>query len=249
LAATSSIATGRLHEALIGGERAFFGTFIASQLVGRNPRKRSMSDQAAVPAVTNPVAPRPAATLLIVREGAVGHEVLMGRRSAGHRFMPNSLVFPGGAVDATDYHAPLAAPLPPHVVRLVARQVNATFAHALGAALARELEEETALTLGQPPALDGVDYLCRAITPSIRPKRFDAWFFVVSADCVGGTIHPSDELAEVSYRPLTELLTAELEFATRASLDWLQVWLAMSETERLGRVTIPVMREKVWQDE
>ena len=208
-----------------------------------------MPDNAIAPAVTTPAVPRPAATLLIVRDGAAGHEVLMGRRSAGHRFMPNSLVFPSGAVDVADYHAPLAAPLPPHVARLIARQADAAFAHALGAALARELEEETALTLGQPPALDGVDYLCRAITPSIRPKRFDAWFFVLSAARVGGTIRPSDELAEVSYRPLTDLLTADLEFATRASLDRLQAWLAMSAAERLGRTTIPVMREKVWREE
>jgi 8-oxo-dGTP pyrophosphatase MutT (NUDIX family) len=208
-----------------------------------------MPDNAAAPAVTTPALPRPAATLLIVREGAGGHEVLMGRRSASHRFMPNSLVFPGGAVDEADYRAPLAVPLPPHVVRLVTRQVNAAFAHALGAALARELEEETGLTLGQPPALDDVDYLCRAITPSIRPKRFDAWFFVVSAARVGGTIIPSDELAEIRYCPLTELLVADLEFATRASLDWLQVWLAMSAAQRLGRTTIPVMREKIWREE
>jgi 8-oxo-dGTP pyrophosphatase MutT (NUDIX family) len=208
-----------------------------------------MPDNAEVPAATTPVRPRPAATLLIVREGATGHEVLMGRRSAGHRFMPNSLVFPGGAVDAADYHAPLAAPLPPHVLRQVTRHADAAFAHALGAALARELQEETALTLGQPPALDGVDYLCRAITPSIRPRRFDAWFFVVSAARVGGTIIPSDELDEVAYRPLADLLTVDLEFATRASLDWLQVWLAMTEAERVARTTIPVMREKVWRQE
>jgi 8-oxo-dGTP pyrophosphatase MutT (NUDIX family) len=208
-----------------------------------------MPEDAVAAEVTTPVIPRPAVTLLIVREGAAGHEVLMGRRSAGHRFMPNSLVFPGGAVDEADYHASLAAPLPPHVVRQVARQADAAFAHALGAALARELEEETALTLGQPPALDGVDYLCRAITPSIRPKRFDAWFFVVPAARVGGTITPSDELAEIFYRPLADLLTVDLEFATRASLDWLRIWLAMTEAERLGRATFPVMREKVWRQE
>jgi len=196
-----------------------------------------------------PVMPRPAATLLIVREAPTGPEVLMGRRSAGHRFMPNSLVFPGGAVDEADYHAPVASPFPPHVTRLVSRHVDAGFAHAVGAALARELEEETALTLGRPPALDGVDFLCRAITPSIRPRRFDAWFFVVSSERVSGRIVASEELSEVRYFSLAELVTVELEFATRTSLEWLNAWLAMDEAGRIGRTTIPVMREKVWYEE
>jgi len=208
-----------------------------------------MSERPDTSPVTTPVIPRPATTLLVVREGAAGIEVLMGRRSASHRFMPNSLVFPGGAVDKADYRAPLAAPFPPHVTRLVTRHVDAGFAHAVGAAMARELEEETALTLGRPPALDEVDYLCRAITPSIRPRRFDAWFFVVSSARVSGSIIASEELAEVRYFPLAELLTVELEFATRASLERLKVWLTMNEAERRTRTTIPVMREKVWYEE
>lgn len=173
----------------------------------------------------------------------------MGRRAAGHRFMPNSLVFPGGAVDAADHQAPIATPFPPHVTRLLTRLADPGFAHAVGVALARELEEETALTLGHPPALDGVDCLCRAITPSERTKRFDAWFFVVSADRVSGRIVGSDELSEVRYFSLTELAAVELEFATRAALEWLQRWLTMSEAQRCSRETIPVMRERVWYNE
>ena len=208
-----------------------------------------MSDTSSTPPVANPVTPRPAVTLLILRQGAVGPEVLMGRRSAGHRFMPNSLVFPGGAIDAVDYHAPVASPFPAHAAELLTRHAPADHVHAMGVALARELEEETGLTLGYPPALDGVDYLCRAITPSIRPKRFDARFFVVSADRIGGSIASSDELEEIRYFSLEELLSVQLEFATRASLNWLNLWLAMSEDERRNRPTVPTMRERAWYDE
>ena len=208
-----------------------------------------MSDNSSAPPAAVPVTPRPAVTLMILRPGHAGPEVLMGRRAAGHRFMPNSLVFPGGAVDDSDYRAPIAAPFPPHAAELLTRHAAADFVHAMGVALARELEEETGLTLGRPPALDGVDYLCRAITPSFRPKRFDARFFVVSAERIVGSIAGSDELEEVRYFGLDELLSVELEIATRASLNWLNVWLAMGEDERRNRRTIPTMRERVWHEE
>ena len=49
-----------------------------------------------------PVVPRPAATTLILRQGAPGLEVLMVRRSLQASFMPGAYVFPGGGVDAQD---------------------------------------------------------------------------------------------------------------------------------------------------
>jgi 8-oxo-dGTP pyrophosphatase MutT (NUDIX family) len=48
------------------------------------------------------IQPRPAATTLILRDGAAGLEVLMVRRSLRASFMPGAYVFPGGAVDAAD---------------------------------------------------------------------------------------------------------------------------------------------------
>ena len=52
--------------------------------------------------MTAPVVPRPAATTLILRQGAPGLQVLMVRRSLQASFMPGAYVFPGGAVDAAD---------------------------------------------------------------------------------------------------------------------------------------------------
>jgi recombination protein RecT len=50
-----------------------------------------------------PVAPRPAATVLLLRDTpGAGIEVLMTRRSATASFAPGAYVFPGGAVDALD---------------------------------------------------------------------------------------------------------------------------------------------------
>ena len=51
-----------------------------------------------------PVATRPAATVLLLRDGPDGGglEVLMTRRSATASFAPGAYVFPGGGIDALD---------------------------------------------------------------------------------------------------------------------------------------------------
>jgi glyoxylase-like metal-dependent hydrolase (beta-lactamase superfamily II)/8-oxo-dGTP pyrophosphatase MutT (NUDIX family) len=49
-----------------------------------------------------PVATRPAATVLLLRDTAGGIEVLMTRRSMTASFVPGAYVFPGGGVDAAD---------------------------------------------------------------------------------------------------------------------------------------------------
>ncbi len=49
-----------------------------------------------------PATPRPAATVLLLRDGQDGIEVLMTRRSMTASFAPGAYVFPGGGVDALD---------------------------------------------------------------------------------------------------------------------------------------------------
>ena len=49
-----------------------------------------------------PATPQPAATVLLLRDGPAGPEVLMTRRARTARFAPGAYVFPGGAVDAAD---------------------------------------------------------------------------------------------------------------------------------------------------
>src|SRR6185369_15277154 len=51
------------------------------------------------------VAPKPAATVLLLRDTAQGIEVLMTRRSAAASFAPGAYVFPGGGIDAADAQA------------------------------------------------------------------------------------------------------------------------------------------------
>src|ERR1700679_1021460 len=92
-----------------------------------------------------PVTPRPAASLVVLRQDN-GPEVLMGMRGAKHRFMPNRLVYPGGAVDEADHTPPHATPLRPDVLRRLEKSADPSLARALGIAAARELFEETGLS-------------------------------------------------------------------------------------------------------
>jgi 8-oxo-dGTP pyrophosphatase MutT (NUDIX family) len=50
----------------------------------------------------SPLEPRPAATVITLRDGQNGPEAFMLRRSARSAFVPNFHVFPGGALDPND---------------------------------------------------------------------------------------------------------------------------------------------------
>lgn len=49
-----------------------------------------------------PAVPRPAATVVLLRDGASGPELLLMRRHRSSGFVPGAFVFPGGRVDAAD---------------------------------------------------------------------------------------------------------------------------------------------------
>jgi len=153
------------------------------------------------------VRPRDAATLVLLREGTAGLEVLMGRRVAAHRFMPNMYVFPGGRIDPADATAPVLRDLAPDVAARLGRQ-----ARAIGVAAIRETHEETGLVLGREvdgrveADLSGLDVLARAITPPDSPIRFHARFLVARAEGATGTLGGSGELVELGFRPLDEAL-------------------------------------------
>jgi recombination protein RecT len=49
-----------------------------------------------------PAVPRPAATIVLLRDGSAGPEALLMRRNRQSGFVPGAWVFPGGRVDAAD---------------------------------------------------------------------------------------------------------------------------------------------------
>ncbi len=171
----------------------------------------------------------------------------MGMRGSRHRFMPNRLVFPGGAVDKADLKAPCASGLAPHTERLLRKNAPPALAHGIGAAAARELLEETGLSLGSPAHLEGLEFLCRAVTPPTNPIRFNARFLVVSAERVSGTIGGDGELDNLRYYPMEEAMALDLAIPTRRVLERLRTWLTLSEEERLAQTQTAVLkRDRGW---
>ena len=86
-----------------------------------------------------PVKPRDAASLLIVRKHRGEHQVLMGRRPAKDRFMPDVYVFPGGRVEPSDAALPAATELPTREVERFPVHVDDLSGVRLGKALDTEL--------------------------------------------------------------------------------------------------------------
>jgi 8-oxo-dGTP pyrophosphatase MutT (NUDIX family) len=205
-----------------------------------------LPDDALIVAPTT-VRAKHAASLIVLRYENNEPHMLMGMRGAKHRFMPNRLVFPGGRVDRADLTAPFASPLPPATERALRKKTNPALAHALAAAAARELQEETGLSLGNPPRFDGLRYLARAVTPPGLPIRFNARFLVVEERHVSGELGGDGELEGLRFYGMTEALGLGLALPTRRVLERLKSWLAMSEAERNNETHTPVLqRDRGW---
>jgi 8-oxo-dGTP pyrophosphatase MutT (NUDIX family) len=192
---------------------------------------------------------RHAASIVVLRPRGDDPEMLMGMRGAKHRFMPNRLVFPGGAVDRADLSAPSATEPRAHTLRHLRKAANEHLAHGLAIAAARELEEETGLSLGRPPRLDGIEYLCRAVTPPANPIRFNARFLLVHADRVFGTLAGSGELENLRFYGMHEALALDLAMPTRMVIERLRIWLALSRDERVALAHTPILRRHAWRME
>lgn len=162
-----------------------------------------------------PIEPKPAATAVLMRDGASGPEVLLLRRHRSSGFVPGAYVFPGGRVDAADHEVEwkgLADPPAEYwiaAVREVFEETGVLLArtHAGGfcgdASSDRELEacreqlmqEQT--TLGQVLEQRGLQldasalaYIAHWITPVPEPRRYDTRFFL--ARLPAGTVIRAD---------------------------------------------------------
>jgi 8-oxo-dGTP pyrophosphatase MutT (NUDIX family) len=179
--------------------------------------------------------PRLAASLILTRGAGDQREVLMGRRSAKHVFMPNKYVFPGGRVDRADSHAPFAGDLAEPVMNTMTGVLSPRRARAAAAAAVRETVEETGLLIARPgpcqsrhaswtpfrtdgaiPDLANLRLITRAVTPPGRTRRFDTWFFTASTNALldQRDPQPSPELEDVRWVPLGETRSLDLPMVT-----------------------------------
>jgi 8-oxo-dGTP pyrophosphatase MutT (NUDIX family) len=117
---------------------------------------------------------RPAATVLVMRDSAIGPEVLMVRRRQETAFMGGAHVFPGGAVDATDRDR--ADPRWCDGVDEAVQQLSDLFrseALAFAVAAVRELFEEAGILLARRHSGGFVELVATADQERFKEYRLD----------------------------------------------------------------------------
>ncbi len=197
------------------------------------------------------VRPKDAATLILIDRGGPEPKVLMGKRHAGHKFMPGKYVFPGGSVEADDRRMPATGTIPARMGEALSARIArpaASRGRALAMAAIRETYEETGLMLGRVsasmpsgpaegawaaffgekvlPDLEPIRLVGRAITPPRRPKRFDTRFFAVDRDAIAaekpGFVGPDKELVDLAWVDLEEARKLDLPPITTVMLEELE---------------------------
>lgn len=186
----------------------------------------------AIPGFPN-LAPRDAATLILLDRSGPVPKVLMGKRHDSHVFLPGKFVFPGGRVDAVDRRMMPGVPLDPRAeakLMMKTQKPSASKARALALAAVRETFEETGLLLGARrddapkapkgpweafaearihPDLSTMHFIARATTPPRRKRRYDTRFFTMDASAIAhrieGKVGPELELTELVWLPLPEI--------------------------------------------
>jgi 8-oxo-dGTP pyrophosphatase MutT (NUDIX family) len=127
----------------------------------------------------------PAATTVLVRDGADGVEVLLGRRSSRLDFAGGAWVFPGGRVDPEDWDGEAVDDLRDARTVAAARR-----------AAVREAAEETGATVAE-----GALVLISHWTPPVEaPKRFATYFFLGPAPAEVADLHADgSEIRELRW--------------------------------------------------
>jgi 8-oxo-dGTP pyrophosphatase MutT (NUDIX family) len=193
------------------------------------------------------VVPAPAATLLLLRDGPDGLEVLMMERPAAAGFAAGAMVFPGGRIEPTDValarhcpqgHGVAEQPLVFRIAAiretfeecgiLLARAGGVMLSDAALGALRREHGAGFAAlveTAGLELAIDALVPYAHWITPADRKKRFDTHFYLAMAPSDQVAAHDGQEAMNTVWTtPQAALLAAEqgrykLIFATQLNLD------------------------------
>ena len=208
------------------------------------------------------VRPRDAATLIIVRQLKTP-KILMGKRAASHKFMPNKFVFPGGRRDPADARVTCGGNLQPDVLARLRRETRAGVSdntlRGLALAAIRETFEETGVILGEPtktqpasanpewqayfkhgvtPPLAHMDFIARAVTPTYRTRRFDTRFFMMYDTHIHtdpeDTRGASGELLDLHWLTLSQARKLDLPAITRQVLDIVEQRMQLPLKKRYG---------------
>jgi 8-oxo-dGTP pyrophosphatase MutT (NUDIX family) len=173
----------------------------------------------------------PSATVVMLRDGAHGPELLMVRRRAGDVF-GDSYAFPGGLVDdneptAHEYCRGISAEEANRLLHVADGGLN------FYSAAIRELFEETGVLLardflrgqGLHMACDALHYFAHWETPLIQPKRWSARFFFAEMPIEQDVLHDGSELTDSLWITAADALAAsragkmKLPFPTIRNLE------------------------------
>ena len=134
-----------------------------------------------------PATPIPSATVVLLRDGAPGLEVLLLLRNHVLTFAPAMWVFPGGRLDPADYSvANQGSDQNDNPERLQQAARNAA---------CREAFEEAGV-LVQPEKLRLIDHF---VTPEVQPKRFSTWFYLTDANGCGEVSIDNGEIVDQQW--------------------------------------------------
>ncbi len=176
-----------------------------------------------------PATPFPAATLMLLRDGSRGLEVLMMVRHRSADFAGGAMVFPGGRLEPADrliaerHVADRACDL--GIAALKVAAIRETYEEC-GILLARIAGTSDMVSLEEPgadefsgfeavlavrhaePAVDLLVPFANWITPPIRAKRFDAYFFLAPAPPGQTARHDGREAVEVLWKTPSAVIAA-----------------------------------------
>ena len=146
--------------------------------------------------------PRDAATVLMLREGRDGMEVLMLKRHTDSKDLGGAFVFPGGKRDEADGSAEALANLQHDVSQLHAQlgepELDPLHAASLFVAALREAREECGLQL-QASDLQAWTRWITPRMPSLMSKRFDTRFFLARAPHAQTAVQDNHETTEILW--------------------------------------------------
>jgi 8-oxo-dGTP pyrophosphatase MutT (NUDIX family) len=166
--------------ATLAGAPASSGRALSERQAGlarRDPESQALRRVSqSVPSPEQPI--RPAATVIVLRDGAAGMEVLLMQRASELSFHGGAWAFPGGRVDAAD-------------------RVEGSPLDTARRAAVREAREEAQLELAPAELLP----LAHWTTPPGGARRFATWFFVVR--CADGACVVPDGQEMRAHRWLT----------------------------------------------
>lgn len=129
-----------------------------------------------------PPQPRPAATLMLLRDSAEGIEVALLQRASSLGFARGMYVYPGGALDAADEG--LGDPWPVAAIRETFEECGVLLADPNPEHDVQQLRErdftEVLAELRARPAVEALHPFAHWVTPEVESRRFDTRFYAAA---------------------------------------------------------------------